>query len=45
MAGVAGIMYGGGDFARAHSADEYITVGELVETAKVFAGIVIELCT
>ncbi len=44
MAGVAGIMYGGGDFARAHSVDEYITVAELVETAQVFAGLVIELC-
>ena len=44
MNGVAGIMYGGGDFVRAHSVDEFITVDELVETAKVFAGLVVELC-
>ncbi|MBW2130803.1 MAG: M20 family metallopeptidase, partial [Deltaproteobacteria bacterium] len=44
QAGIAGIMYGGGAFSRAHSVDEYITVDELVETAKVFAGLVIELC-
>lgn len=45
MNGVAGVMYGGGDFLRAHSVDEYITVEELVETAKVFAGLVVEFCT
>ncbi len=44
QAGVAGIMYGGGNFSRAHSVNEYITVDELVETAKVFAGIVVEIC-
>ena len=44
QAGVAAIMYGGGAFSRAHSVDEYITVDELVETAKVFAGLVIEFC-
>jgi len=44
QAGVAGIMYGGGDFSRAHSVDEFITVDELVETAKVFAGLVVEFC-
>ena len=42
--GIAGIMYGGGDFSRAHSVDEYITVNELVETSKVFAGIIMEIC-
>lgn len=42
--GIAGLMYGGGDFIRAHSVDEFITVDELVETAKVFAGLVVELC-
>ncbi len=42
--GVAGIMYGGGDFSRAHAVDEYVTADELVETAKVFAGLVIEVC-
>lgn len=42
--GVAGIMYGGGDFHRAHSADEYISVDELVEVTKVFAALVVELC-
>ena len=42
--GVAGLMYGGGDFSRAHCANEYITIDELVETAQVFAGLVIELC-
>ncbi len=45
MNGVAGIMYGCGDFIRAHSVDEFITVDELVEAAKVFAGLVVELCT
>ncbi len=44
MNGVAGIMYGGGDFSRAHAVDEYVTQDELVETAKVFAGLIIELC-
>ncbi|MCF8062023.1 MAG: M20 family metallopeptidase [Deltaproteobacteria bacterium] len=44
MNGVAGIMYGGGDFSRAHTVDEYVTADELVETAQVFAGLVIELC-
>ncbi|MGD8500005.1 MAG: M20 family metallopeptidase [Phycisphaerales bacterium] len=44
MNGIAGLMYGGGDFIRAHSVDEFITVDELVETAKVFAGLVVELC-
>jgi acetylornithine deacetylase/succinyl-diaminopimelate desuccinylase-like protein len=37
-------MYGGGDFSRAHCANEYIAIDELVETAQVFAGLVIELC-
>ena len=44
MHGLAGIMYGGGDFNRAHKVDEYITVTELLETAKIFMGIVIEKC-
>lgn len=43
-AGIAGIMYGGGDFLRAHSVDEFIVVDELVETTQVFAGLVVELC-
>ncbi len=42
--GIAGIMYGGGDFLRAHAADEFITIDELVETTRVFAGLVVELC-
>lgn len=42
--GAAGLMYGGGDFQRAHRVDEFISIGELVETTKVFAGLVIELC-
>jgi len=42
--GIAGLMYGGGDFLRAHSIDEYITIDELVETTQVFAGLIIELC-
>ena len=42
--GIAGIMYGGGDFLRAHAADEFITVEELVETTQVFAGLAVELC-
>jgi succinyl-diaminopimelate desuccinylase len=42
--GRAGIMYGGGDFLRAHSVDEFITIDELVETTQVFAGIVLEIC-
>lgn len=43
--GVAGLMYGGGDFLRAHSVDEFILIDELVEITKVFAGLIIELCT
>lgn len=42
--GIAGIMYGGGDFLRAHSVNEYITVDELVQTTQVFAGIIVEIC-
>ncbi len=42
--GIAGLMYGGGDFLRAHSIDEYIAIDELVETTQVFAGLIIELC-
>jgi len=42
--GIAGIMYGGGDFLRAHSVNEYITLDELVETTQVFAGIIVEVC-
>jgi acetylornithine deacetylase/succinyl-diaminopimelate desuccinylase-like protein len=42
--GIAGIMYGGGDFLRAHSVDEFIKIDELVETTQVFAGLVVELC-
>ena len=42
--GIAGIMYGGGDFLRAHAVDEFITIDELVETTQVFAGLVVELC-
>jgi acetylornithine deacetylase/succinyl-diaminopimelate desuccinylase family protein len=42
--GIAGIMYGGGDFLRAHSVDEFTTIDELLETTQVFAGLVVELC-
>jgi len=42
--GIAGIMYGGGDFLRAHAADEFIAIDELVETTQVFAGLAVELC-
>jgi len=42
--GVAGLMYGGGDFSRAHKVNEYIMIDELVETTKVFAGLIIEIC-
>jgi acetylornithine deacetylase/succinyl-diaminopimelate desuccinylase-like protein len=42
--GMAGLMYGGGDFSRAHCANEYTPIDELLETAKVFEGVVIELC-
>ena len=42
--GIAGIMYGGGDFLRAHSVDEFISIDELVETTQVFAGLVVEIC-
>ncbi len=43
--GIAGVMYGAGAFDRAHSVDEYITADELVETCRVFMGLVIELCS
>ena len=42
--GIAGLMYGGGDFQRAHADDEFISVDELAETTKVFAGLALELC-
>jgi succinyl-diaminopimelate desuccinylase len=42
--GIAGIMYGGGDFMRTHSVDEFITIHEMLETTQVFAGLVVELC-
>jgi len=42
--GAAGVMYGGGDFRRAHGVDEFISIDELVEVTKVFAGLIIELC-
>ena len=42
--GVAGVMYGGGDFHRAHRVDEFISIDELVEVTKVFAGLIVELC-
>jgi succinyl-diaminopimelate desuccinylase len=42
--GIAGIMYGGGDFLRAHAVDEFIKIDELMETTQVFAGLVVELC-
>jgi len=42
--GVAGVLYGAGDFSRAHGVDEFITIDELVEVTKVFAGLTIELC-
>lgn len=43
--GVAGVMYGGGgDFHGAHGVDEFISINELVEVTKVFAGLIVELC-
>ncbi|MGD8228353.1 MAG: ArgE/DapE family deacylase [Desulfobacteraceae bacterium] len=42
--GVAGLMYGGGNFQRAHRVDEFIAIDELLETTKVFAGLIVELC-
>jgi len=42
--GVPSVMYGGGDFSRAHGVDEYISIDELVEVTKVFAGLIVELC-
>ncbi len=44
--GVAGVMYGGGgDFHGAHGVDEFISINALVEVTKVFAGLIVELCT
>jgi len=42
--GVASVMYGGGDLLRAHKVDEFVSIDELVEVTKVFAGLIIELC-
>ncbi len=42
--GIAGLMYGGGDFQRAHAVDEFISVDELLETTRVFAALALELC-
>ena len=33
-----------GNFFRAHSINEYITIDEPVETTKVFIGLIVELC-
>jgi len=41
---VASVMYGGGDLLRAHGVDEFISIDELVEVTKVFAGLIVELC-
>ncbi len=42
--GVASVLYGGGDFSRAHGVDEFISIDELAEVTKVFAGLIVELC-
>ena len=42
--GASSVMYGGGDFSRAHGRDEFITIDELLEVTKVFAALIIELC-
>ena len=42
--GVNSVMYGGGDFLRAHRVDESIGIDEMVETAKVFAAIILDIC-
>ena len=42
--GVSSVMYGGGDFLRAHRVDESIALDELLETARVFAALIVELC-
>ena len=34
----------GGDLCRVHKVDEFISIDELVEVTKVFAGLTIELC-
>lgn len=41
---MSSVMYGGGDFLRAHRVDESIGIDELVETAKVFAAIIPAIC-
>jgi len=44
VSSIAGVMYGGGDLCRVHKVDEFISIDELVEVTKVFAGLTIELC-
>jgi len=42
--GAASVMYGGGNFCRAHGVDKFISIYELLEVTKVFAGLIVELC-
>jgi len=42
--GVASVLWGGGHMSRVHKPNEFISVDELVEITKVFAGLIVELC-
>ena len=42
--GVASVLWGGGHMSRVHKSNEFISVDELVEITKVFAGLIVELC-
>jgi acetylornithine deacetylase/succinyl-diaminopimelate desuccinylase family protein len=43
-AGVPAVLYGPGDFAQAHSSDEYVEIDELVEVARVVACAIADWC-
>ena len=43
-AGVPAVLYGPGDFAQAHSSDEYVEIDELVEVTRVVACAIADWC-
>jgi len=42
--GIPCVTYGAGDMSRAHAANEYVTIGELVDQTKVYALTALRLC-
>jgi succinyl-diaminopimelate desuccinylase len=42
--GIPGVMYSGGDFSRIHKENEFLTVRESVDTAKLYALTILDIC-